>query len=70
MLPLMSFMEMLKRKLVTWDDVEDFVEIWHSGPYDCELYEFLGMSLEEYKLWVQNPHLAHHIGYVNQFSFA
>jgi len=69
MLPLMSFMEMLKRRLATWEDIDDFIEIWHNGSYDCKLHEFLGMSLEEYKLWVMHPHLAHHIGYVNQFSF-
>ena len=43
-MPLMPFMEMLKRKLVTWDDIDDFIDEWHEGNYDCSLHEFLGMS--------------------------
>lgn len=68
--PVMTFMEMLRKRMVSWGEIDDFIDIWRSSKYDCELHEFLGMSLEEYKLWVMNPHLAHHIGYVNQFSFA
>jgi hypothetical protein len=44
LMPLMPFMEMLKRKLVTWDDIDDFIDEWHEGNYDCSLHEFLGMS--------------------------
>ena len=68
MMPLMSFMEMLKRKLVSWDEIDDFIDLWHLSNHTSSLHEFLGMSLEEYKLWVQNPALSHHISYVNRFD--
>lgn len=37
-------------------DIEDFVDCWHSGKYgkDKELHEFLGMTMEEYGLWVED----------------
>lgn len=59
----MPFMEMLRRKLVTWDDIDDFIDLWHQGYSDCSISEFLGMSQEEYFLWVMNPNLAYHIEY-------
>jgi hypothetical protein len=64
LMPLMSFMEMLKRKLVTWEDIDDFIEVWHTGNYDCSLSGFLGMTEEQYALWVQNPRLESHILYL------
>lgn len=64
LMPLMPFMEMLKRKLVTWDDIDDFIYEWHAGNYDCSLHEFLGMSEQQYALWVENPRLENHILYL------
>ena len=64
LMPLMPFMEMLKRKLVTWDDINDFIVEWHEGNYECSLHEFLGMSEQQYALWVQSPQLENHIFYL------
>lgn len=62
--PVMSFMEMLKRDLVTWEDIDDFIEKWHTEDYDCSLHEFLGMTESQYALWVENPRLESHILYL------
>lgn len=64
LMPLMSFMEMLKRRVVTWEDIDDFIEEWHSGSYDCSLHEFLGMTEQQYALWLQSPQLENHILYL------
>jgi len=64
LMPLMSFMEMLKRRLVTWDDIDDFIDEWHNGDYGCSLHEFLGMSKEQYALLLQSPQLENHILYL------
>lgn len=41
-------------------DIEDYVEYWHEAPEDSvaakqELHEFLGLTWDEYKLWVEKP---------------
>lgn len=62
--PLMTFMEMVRRKIVTWNDIDDFIDLWHKTDTGCSLHEYLGMSWEEYSLWLENPELAYHIEYV------
>lgn len=37
------------------DEIDDYVEAWHRQPADMELHAFLGMSTEEYGLWVADP---------------
>ena len=37
------------------DDIDDFVDQWHDGDTSCYLAEFLGMSDDEYALWVAKP---------------
>lgn len=61
--PIMTFMEMLKKGLAEWKDIDDFIDIWHESESDDELYEFLGMSLDQYKLFVERPEIKHHIEY-------
>lgn len=50
-----SFMQMALRGDVMSDEVGDFVEKWHNSPSGIEIYEYLGMTWEEYSLWVSNP---------------
>ena len=46
--PELTFVEALKRGLADYDDVDDYIDKWHDGPYDCELYEFLGMTQKQF----------------------
>jgi hypothetical protein len=48
-------MQMALRGEVMSDEVEDFAERWHNSPSDIEIYEYLGMTWEEYSLWVSHP---------------
>ena len=34
-------------------DVENYVEYWHTHDINCSLREYLGMSAEEYTLWLK-----------------
>jgi len=38
-----------------WVDVEDWVAGWHAGRGEGKLHEHLGMSWDEYRLWVERP---------------
>jgi hypothetical protein len=37
------------------EEIDDFVDAWHEGEGAGELHEFLGMTNEEYSLWIANP---------------
>jgi hypothetical protein len=50
-----NFMQLALQGYALPDDIDDFVDDWHDGASNDEIYEFLGMTLEEYTLWVSNP---------------
>lgn len=43
------------------DDIDYFVNTWHSGSSIGELSDFLGMTKEEYASWVEHPETLDHI---------
>ena len=54
-----SFLDLYSRGEASADDIDDFVDRWHDAqePWakDLELYEYLGMTHEEYKVWLCDP---------------
>lgn len=50
-----NFMQMALRGDVMSDEIEDFVEEWHGSDSNVEVYEYLGLTWEEYSLWVSHP---------------
>src|ERR1700721_3091569 len=55
-----TFMDLLMGGEVLSQDIDDFVDAWHDGADDdasspIELSEFLGMTEDEYRLWVEQP---------------
>lgn len=36
------------------DEIDDYIDMWHDGDSELELYEFLGMTQIEYRLWVED----------------
>jgi hypothetical protein len=71
---------------VLFTDIDDWVQRWHEAPDDpgVELHEALGMTFDEYALWVERPEalraiitahktgapLAQLAGSVHEFSLA
>ncbi|NAS97186.1 hypothetical protein CU664_09135 [Pseudomonas syringae pv. actinidifoliorum] len=53
----MSFVEQYLKGSVLEQEIEQFVEDWHEGREgaDMELHEYLGMSWDEYQIWVTTP---------------
>jgi hypothetical protein len=43
------------------DDIDDFIGYWHNNQGNLPLHEFLGMTEEEYSLWVGDPDVLPHI---------
>ncbi|SDP77387.1 hypothetical protein [Clostridium gasigenes] len=36
------------------DEIDDYIDMWHDGDSKLEIYEFLGMTQNEYRLWVDD----------------
>lgn len=48
-----TFAEKYLNGEVLLDEIDDFVDEWHESDLDCEIYEYLGLTQEEYFLWVE-----------------
>jgi hypothetical protein len=35
--------------------IDDFVDAWHESDGSVALHDYLGMTMEEYALWVSEP---------------
>ena len=53
--PELAFVEAPKRGAADCDDIDDYIDEWHEGPYTCELYEFLGMTQQQFHEYVKYP---------------
>lgn len=56
-----TFLELYLNGEVLADEIDDFVDEWHANPGVNEIYEFLGMTKEEYSLWLRDPESLPHI---------
>lgn len=52
----MNFVEMVKKGLCSIDEIDNYIDKWHDEyTGNLELYEFLGMTENEYEQWLINP---------------
>jgi hypothetical protein len=60
-----SFMDLYTNGYVMDDEVDDFVDQWHESPYMDEtsvsLSDYLGMTDEEYEVWLHDASVLPHI---------
>lgn len=52
------------------DDINDFIEKWHLSNSKQPLHEFLGMTFEEYSIWVEKPSYLPYIINAKKFDIA
>src|SRR6266568_4673137 len=55
-----TYMDLLLKGEVLQEDIDDFVAYWHEAPDNSatarqSLEDFLGMTWDEYRLWVEHP---------------
>lgn len=53
----MTYVDALKQGLVDYDDIDDFIDIWHESGTGKELHEFLGMTKEQYFEYLRDDEL-------------
>jgi hypothetical protein len=56
-----TFIDLCVDGKVSLDGIDDFVDQWHETPAGMELHDYLGMTQEEYSLWLRVPDALSHI---------
>lgn len=49
-----NFIDLCLRGEVLLEEIDDWVDEWHSNPQKQKLHEFLGMNLDEYSSWINS----------------
>jgi len=63
-----TFIDLCLEGQVDLVDIHNFVDAWHEGDDERELNEYLGMSDDEYELWIKHPSSLRHILYCRRFG--
>lgn len=43
------------------EEIDDYIDVWHNNDSKETIYEFLGMSQKEYRMWVENDEILKYI---------
>lgn len=49
-----NFIEQCLLREARPEDIDDFIDQWHENPGEQPLHDFLGMTRNEYALWIAN----------------
>lgn len=52
-----TFFELYLAGKIHGEEIHEFIDRWHEGSDPRELHEFLGMTREEYRVWVERPEM-------------
>jgi hypothetical protein len=50
-----AFIDLCLEGKALLDEIDDFIDQWHETPEGRELDDYLGMTQEEYSLWLRVP---------------
>ena len=50
-----TFIENAVAGSLAGEDMDDFIDQWHASPGGLELFEYLGMTEDEYDVWLRDP---------------
>jgi hypothetical protein len=56
-----TFVERCLQGRANLDEIDDYIDEWRNSTDDRELHDYLGMSWDEYRLWVERPAALRHI---------
>jgi len=49
------FLDLYLEGHLSADDINDSIDAWHAGSGEQPIYDFLGMTEEEYARWLRDP---------------
>ncbi|MDI6791768.1 MAG: hypothetical protein QME81_02710 [bacterium] len=50
-----TFVDLCLEGRVMLEQIDDFIDQWHDGDSEESLYEYLGLTRNEYAIFVENP---------------
>ena len=50
-----NFISLCAKGQLLPDKIDDYIDEWHDSSCELELYDYLGMTQKEYRLWVHVP---------------
>jgi hypothetical protein len=60
-----TFFDLYSRGQALPDDIDDFIDRWHDDAdaqaRSLPLHEYLGLTFDEYELWVHDPDILPHV---------
>ena len=56
-----TFIERYMNGEVLPEDIDEFVDAWHQNSNGKEIFEYLGMTRQEYSIWLRDPDILPHI---------
>lgn len=65
-----TFVEQCLEGRATLEDIDDFVDRWHESDEgeERELHEYLGLTWDEYALWVERPASLRYVLFSKRFG--
>ena len=60
----MKYADLVLANKISVDEIDNFVELWHKSDSGESIYTFLGLSVHDYALWLQNNNYLY--GYFEQ----
>ncbi|WMX57434.1 hypothetical protein [Peribacillus sp. R9-11] len=64
----LTFMDACVQGEALLEDIDEYIEEWHESETEEEIYDFLGMTLEEYGIWVENDFMLKTIFYSREIG--
>ena len=50
-----NFINLCAKGELLLDDIDDAIDDWHDSDSDLEIYDYLGMTQQEYRMWLHDP---------------
>jgi hypothetical protein len=64
----LTFVEACLAGSATLDEIDHYVEAWHESADPREMHEYLGLTWEEYALWVERPASLRYVLFSRRFE--
>jgi hypothetical protein len=63
-----KFMDACLQGEALLEDIDEFIDEWHESDSNEEIHQYLGMTFEEYSLWVEDDSLLKTIFYSREIN--
>ncbi len=65
-----TYIELCLEGLADLTDIDDYIEKWHLSDLNVPIHDYLGMTRDEYALWVEKPEALRFILFSHRYGFS